>query len=143
MRCQQRLLRDETSSRGELYVEPASGSFRVAQQRLGARQCVTIFKPGDGGLAGAHPGREFGLREACTKARPKQLGSNLELRSQRVILGFDLGVGEQSGFELFELDSHMTSFARRSASSISARGVFCVFFTNARTTTTLRPIAVM
>lgn len=36
----------------------------------------------------------------------------------------------------------MISFARCSASSTSARGVFCVFFTNARTTTTLRPIAV-
>jgi hypothetical protein len=30
----------------------------------------------------------------------------------------------------------------RNASSISARGVFCVFLTNARTTTILRPIAV-
>src|SRR5258705_6903228 len=71
---------------------------------------------------------------ACDRpaqASPEQLGGNLELRSERVILGLDLGVGEQAGLELFELDCHVMSFARRSASSISGRGGFCVFFTNA------------
>jgi hypothetical protein len=29
---------------------------------------VAIFQPGDGGLAGAHPRREFGLREAGASA---------------------------------------------------------------------------
>jgi hypothetical protein len=69
-------------------------------------------------------------------------GGNLELRRERAMLGLDLGIGEQAGLEFFEFDGHVTSFARRGASSSSARGVFCVFFTNARTTTTLRPIAV-
>jgi hypothetical protein len=39
-------------------------------------------------------------------------------------------------------DCHVMSFARRNARSILARGVFCIFFMNARTTTTRRPIAV-
>jgi hypothetical protein len=94
--------------------ETAAGCLGVTQQRLGARQRVAIFQPGDGGLAGAHPAREFGLGEACAKASPEQLGGNLELRGERVILGLDLGVGEQAGLELFELDRHVTSFARRS-----------------------------
>jgi hypothetical protein len=77
---------------------------------------VTVFQPGDRGLAGAHPGREFGLGEACAQASPEQFGGNLELRRQRVILGLDPGVGEQAGFQLFELDGHVISSARRNAS---------------------------
>jgi hypothetical protein len=49
----------------------------------------------------------------CAQASPQQLGGNLELRRERVILGLDLGIGEQTGFQLFELDCHVTSFARR------------------------------
>jgi len=41
------------------------------------------------------------------QARPEQFGGNLELRRQRVILGFDPGVGEQAGLELFEWDGHV------------------------------------
>jgi hypothetical protein len=33
-------------------------------------------------LAGAHPGREFGLRQACAQARLEQLGRDLELRRE-------------------------------------------------------------
>ena len=66
----------------------------------------------------------------------------LELRRERIILGLNLRVGEQAGLELFKLNGHVISFARRNASSISARGVFCDFFTKARTTMTLLPMAV-
>lgn len=52
-----------------------------------------------------------------------------------------LGLARETSLQLFEWDCHVMSFARRNARSISARGVLCVFFTNARTTTTLRPIA--
>ena len=65
----------------------AAGCLGVAQERLGARKGVTVFKPGDGGLAGAHSGGEFGLGEARPQASSEQLGGNLELRSERVILG--------------------------------------------------------
>jgi hypothetical protein len=68
-------------------VEFAAGRLGVAQQGLGARKRVTIFKPGDGGLAGAHSGREFGLGEARAQASPEQLGGNLELQSERVMGG--------------------------------------------------------
>src|SRR5436190_22521778 len=40
----------------------AAGCFGVAQDRLGARKRLGVFKPRDGGLAGALPGRKFGLR---------------------------------------------------------------------------------
>src|SRR5712691_11918516 len=130
------------SSRRQPHVKLASGSLGKAQQRLGARQRLAALQSGDGGLAGAHAGGELGLGQPGPQASPEQLRGNLELGSERVILGLDLRVGQQAGLELLEWDCHLISFARRSASSISARGVFCVFFTNARTTTTLRPIAV-
>src|SRR6266702_2168896 len=123
-------------------MEPAAGCLGVAQERLGARKRLTTLEAGDRGLAGAHPGGQLGLGEASSQASTEQLGGNLEFRSERVILGLDLGVGQQTSLELLERDCHVISFARRSASSISERGVFCVFFTNARTMTTLRPIAV-
>ena len=41
--------------------------------------------------------------------------------ARAIILGLDLGVGEQVGLQLFELDRHVMSFARRNASSSSAR----------------------
>src|SRR6267154_1354107 len=87
-------------------MKPAAGCLGIAQQRLGARKRVTVFQPGDGGLAGAHPGRQFGLRQPCAQASPEQRGGNLELRRERVILGLAPGVGEQPGFQLFELDGH-------------------------------------
>jgi len=48
---------------------------------------------------------------------------NLELRSERVVFGLDLRVGQQTSLKFLERDRHTISFARRSASSISARGV--------------------
>src|SRR3984893_9198924 len=120
------------SSRRQQHVELAAGRLGVAQQRLGARQRLAALQSGDGGLAGPHPGSQFGLGEASTQTRPEQLGGNLELRSERIILGLDFWVGQQTSLELLEWDGHVISFARRNASSISARGVFCVFFTNAR-----------
>jgi hypothetical protein len=46
------------------------------------------------------------------QAHPWQFYGNLELRCESVILGPDLGVGEQAGFEFLELDRHLISFAR-------------------------------
>src|SRR6266849_1312944 len=130
------------SSSRQPHVELVAGRLGVAQQRLGARQRLAALQSGNGGLAGPHPASQFSLREARPQTSLEQFGRNLELRSERVILGLDLGVGQQASLELLEWDCHVISFARRSARSISARGVFCVFFTNARTTTTRRPIAV-
>jgi hypothetical protein len=62
-----------------------------------------------------------------------QLRGNFEPWRKRVIFGLYLRVGQQSSFEPIKRNGHVTSFARFSASSISARGVFGVFFTNART----------
>ena|ERR1700726_3549770 len=75
------------SRRQQPHMKLAAGRLGVAQQRLGARQRVTIFEPRDGGLVGAHPLREFSLRQPCAQASFEQLGGNLELRSERVILG--------------------------------------------------------
>ena len=58
----------DTSGRRQPHVEFATGCLGVAQQRFCAWKRVTIFKPRDGGLAGAHPGRKLGLRQACAQA---------------------------------------------------------------------------
>src|SRR5262245_51869017 len=130
------------SGRRKPHVELAAGRLSVTQERLRARQRLAALQTGNGRLAGAQPGSHLGLGEPRSQASPEQFGGNLELRSERIILGLDLGVGKQTSLELLEWNRHVISLARRSASSISARGVFCVFFTKARTTTTLRPIAV-
>src|SRR5580658_2369403 len=103
-------------------METAAGRLGVAQKRLGTRKRVTVFEPGDRGLAGTHSLCEFNLRKARPQARPEQFCGNLELRCESVILRLDPGVGEQAGFQLLELDRHLISFARRSAISISERG---------------------
>ena len=46
------------------------------------------------------PIRALGLRQARAQASPEQLGGNLELRRERIILGLDLRVGEQAGLQL-------------------------------------------
>src|SRR5579872_3323161 len=112
-------------------MELAARCRGIAQKRLGARQRLAAFKSGDRGLAGSHSGRQFGLRETCAQASPEQLGGDLELGTECVVLGFDLRIGQQASFELLEWDRHVTSFARLNASSISERGVFCVFLSNA------------
>src|SRR5690242_2131976 len=103
-------------------MESTPGGLGVAQKRFGARKRLATLQPCDGGLAGAHPASQLGLREPGPQASPQQLGGNLELWSERIILGLDLRIGEQTSLELFEWDRHLISFARDSASSISARG---------------------
>ena len=71
-------------------VDPAAGCLGVAQDRLGARKRLAVFKPRDGGLAGVRPVRKLGLRQARAQASAEQLGGNLELRRERVILCLDL-----------------------------------------------------
>ncbi len=66
----------------------------------------------------------------------------VEFRGECVVVGLDLGVGEKASLELGEWNGHVMSAALRRASLISARGVFCVFFTKARTTTIFLPTAV-
>jgi hypothetical protein len=83
---------------------------------------LTAFKSSDGGLAGTHPGGKLGLGDACSQTSLDQFGGNLELWSKRVILGLYHRVGQQTSLEFPERYCHATSFARRSASSISARG---------------------
>src|SRR6266404_3998499 len=128
----------EPSSRRQPHVELAAGGRGVPQERLRARQRMAAFQPGDGGLAGAHAGSELGLRQSGAHTRFDQLGGYLELRSEGVVFGLDLRVGHQTSLEVLKWNGHAISVARRSASAISARGVFRLFFTNARTTTTLR-----
>src|ERR1700676_2808556 len=99
-------------------MELAAGRLGVAQECLGARKRLTAFQSGDGGLAGSHKGSQLDLREARPQARSEQLDGDLELRGERVILGPDLGVGQETGLELFERDCHVISFARRNASSV-------------------------
>ena len=84
-------------------------------------------------------------RPATDPARRRARSSSAEISNSGARASYSaphLGIGQQPCLELVEGNGHSTSFARRSASSISARGVACVFFTNARTTTTRLPIAV-
>jgi hypothetical protein len=43
-----------------------------------------VYESGDRGLAGSHPGSQFGLQETCPQASPEQFGGNLELWSECV-----------------------------------------------------------
>ena len=98
------------------HVKLAAGGFRIAQQCLRARQHLTAFKPGDRGLAGPHPGSQLSLREACAQASPEQLGGDLELRRERVILRPDFRAAQKASLELFERDCHGIYFARAGCS---------------------------
>jgi len=90
-------------------VKLAAGGLGVAQQRLRARQRLAAFKPGDRGLAGPHPLSQFGLRQTRAQASPEQLGSDLELRRERVILRLDLRIGQETSFDLLERNRHVPS----------------------------------
>src|ERR1700756_390922 len=100
------------SSRRQPHFELAAGCLSIAQKRLCARQRLTAFKSSDRGLAGAHPSGQLSLRETCAQASPEQLGGNLELRSERVVLRLDFRIGQETSFEFFERDRHVTFFAR-------------------------------
>ena len=93
-------------------MELVAGRLGVAQQRLGARQSLAALQSGNGGLAGTHPGSQFGLGQPGPQASLDQLGGNLELRGERVVFGLDLGVGEQTRLELFDWNCHAISLAR-------------------------------
>ena len=69
-------------------VNLAAGRLGIAQQRLVLATCAAL-QPDDGGLAGPHPGGQFGLGEAGPQTRPDQLGGNLELRGERIVRGLD------------------------------------------------------
>src|SRR5713226_8184296 len=111
------------SSRRQPHVDLAPRRLGVTQQRLGARQRLAALQPGDGGLAGTHPGSELGLGQAGAQASPQQLGGNLELGGERVVFGLDLGISEQTSLELLEPDRHVTSFARRRAQGHERLGI--------------------
>ena len=101
----------------------AAGGVGETQQRFGAGQRLPAFQSCNGRLAGAHARGQFGMREPGALARPVELGGDLELRGERVIFGFDLGIGQKTGLELVEGNGLAISFARRKASSIPERRV--------------------
>src|SRR5256885_13101785 len=105
-------------------MESAAGCLGVAQECLGARQGFPAFQPCNGGLARPHTRSKFGLRETSAQPRFEEFSGNLELWSECIILGFNIGVGQETSLEFLEGNCHVIAFARRSASSISARGVF-------------------
>jgi hypothetical protein len=100
------------------------------------------FHPSDEGLAYAHSRCQFGLRQSGTEPCADKLGRDFELGRECVVFGSDRRIGEEPGFEFVEWDGHKVSLARRSARSISDRGVAWVFFTNALTPMTRLPRAV-
>ena len=88
-----------------------------------------------------HPLGQLRLGHAGSRARLDQRAGQLELRSQ-LLIGFPIVRVPAPAFMQFVKRAHcITSLARRSANSISRRGVRGVFFTKARTTTTRRPVA--
>src|SRR5258708_39404941 len=131
------------SRRPQPDLDLATCGLRKTEQGFRAWQRLAAFQASNGGLAGSHPDCQLRLGQSGALAGFNQFGRNLEFRSQGIVFRPDFRIGQQAGLEFVKWDSHSTSFARRSASSISARGVRCVFFTNARTTTTLLPTAVM
>src|SRR5207244_2391035 len=80
------------SRRRKPHVKPTASRLGIAQEGLCARKRLTAFESGDRGLAGPHPRGQFGLGQARAQASPEQLGGNLELRGERVILSLDLRV---------------------------------------------------
>ena len=82
------------------------------------------------------------LRQARARARLDQRTSHLVFRPQLFIRLAILRISAPPLVQFGKRAHYGTSPARRSANSISRRGVRRVFFTNTRTTTTLRCFAV-
>ncbi len=125
----------------EADLEPMSGRLGEARERAGRRLAAPTFEPRDRALRRLHALGKLGLTQARALPRLGDFQDQRELFLQRVIF---LPIGRILHPSLMQVGKfrHVTSLALCAAISISRRGVFCVFFTNTRTTTTRCPLAV-
>src|SRR5271170_7630298 len=129
----------------ERYPQPHPRRRGEALERARQGLRPTAFEPRDCRLRRVHPLGQLLLREARVGPRYDHRLSKPEFLLERVV-GLDVlrvlapcGEGFLDGDHL---PAHVTSCARRRASSISRRGVFWVFLVNTRRITTRRPVAV-
>src|ERR1035438_1272416 len=118
----------------------------VTLQRAGGGLRSPTFQPGNHGLGRLHALRHLLLCQTGARARLDACGDQGELLFQRFVFVPVLGVVQPLFMQVVYTDAahhSVTSLARFNARTISARGVFRLFFTNTRTTTTRRPFAVM
>ena len=113
----------------------------VFLQRGGGGHRPAAFHPCHRRLGGAHAFGHVLLRQlgACTGL--DEFAGKRELRLQPVVFRPDFRILQSLFFEAVE-GFHDTSLARKSAISISWRGVLFVFLTKVRSTTTRRSLAV-
>src|SRR5262249_52798905 len=123
----------------EADPQPVAGGLRDALQGAGGRLDAAAFEAGDHSLLGMHALRQLLLRQAGARAGGYQRRGEAEFLLEALVGLLVLGVFEPSSMQFVggnQLLAHLTSSARLRESSISRRGVFWVFFTNTRTTTT-------
>src|ERR1035437_5808066 len=144
---------DSRAARGlGLCVFRLQRDFQARTRRFGVTLKGTsgglgspTFQPSNNGLSSLHALRHLLLGQTSAGARLNQSGDKRELHSQRSRLAPVLGALHPVLVQVIYTDTahcSFTSCARFNATSISRRGVFRVFFTNTRTTTTRRPFAV-
>jgi hypothetical protein len=137
--CRSALLR--RGSRLEPDDRVAAQSAGVAPNCLPSRTGDPAFEAGDSRLCNSHPTSDFSLREATLAPRFSQGKGQFHRRADALIFGAEgsvpfpalCKVSEGNGFGY-----RASLLARLSASSIMRRGVFCVVFRKASTTTTRR-----
>src|SRR5436190_15522841 len=128
--------------RFERDLELVAGRARIALQRARRRLHAPALESRDDRARGFHSRRELLLRQTCARTCTNHLACQLEFLVQVCHgLGIAGALLEPLLMKLI-YSRHVTSIARFRASSISRRGVFCVFLTNTRTTTTRCPRAV-
>lgn len=125
-------------------LQSAAGGCCDPFQRAGAGADTAAFEAGDRALAGADSAGEIGLGETSAAAGGDEGSGQIifgrEGGISLLVRGLLVPIGE-GGFGGNGL-AHINSFARARASSISRRGVACVFFTKVRRITIRRPDAV-
>jgi hypothetical protein len=70
----------------------------VAQQGLGTWQRIAALQTRNSGLAGPHAGSQLGLGQTGAQSGSQQLCGYLELRPERVVFGFTLGLASKRAF---------------------------------------------
>src|SRR5882724_683797 len=123
----------------EADPKPVAGGLGNAFQCPRRGFDAAAFETSNHRLLGAHPRGEFPLCQTCARPNFNQRRSQAEFLVEVVIGLAVLWVPEPLLMQLVgrnQLLAHAISSARLRASSISRRGVFCVFFTKTRTTTT-------
>ena len=81
--------------RHEVDVEAAADRGGVAGDHVEGGNVPGVLQAGDDSLGRAHAGGEFRLRQTGRLARLDHLADNGEDGAKPVILGLDLGVGQQ------------------------------------------------